>query len=180
MRKLIVIVCASFWMLSCGSLKRTQKADTVVHTQSQTATDSSSVISRQTEVFGDTLSGNSFVPVVFTNPGSSAPEPDTAAYHINAESDGLRIDIGLTPVYKNNQLTGMQATYKSVAKPTSKTSSTEHKQANVRETTKKDSSSALQSTVKTNMGWSFPWWGWILAGAFVLYVLWRLIKKYLP
>ncbi|MFD2874041.1 hypothetical protein ACFS5N_16280 [Mucilaginibacter ximonensis] len=174
---LFLLAILALFLCGCGSVKKSVKTDTAVHTI--VAVDSAKAGSYlvSTKTYGDTLVGVGFIPVSALKDTTSAS--DDSLINFSLHSTGISLSGTFKPVYKNNQLTGLKTDYSAIAKPVTVTNTSKTEQVNVHATIKKDSTAQVQSTTTTHTGLRIPWWCWLLAAG-LLAILIRWLIKSLP
>jgi glucan-binding YG repeat protein len=167
---------------SCGSVKKVVDSDVHVNVASTTKADSSSVVSSETQHYGDTLSTTDFVPA--PSLVDTSKKADTASYSDTDSSNGIQFKETFTPQYKNGVLDGTKVSVVAIAKPTSTTDTQAVKASQVSTTTVKDSTATVKSATTKTLGLGLPSWVWWLIGLTVLagaiwFIVLPLIKKFI-
>lgn len=161
-------------MASCGSIKRTEKSNLQVKQETTLKVDSETVKVTETKMFGDTLKGNTFLPIVYTKADSTGADSTTV------ESGGIKLKIKITPKKSaSGGVIGNLIDFSAIAKPISTTLTKEDTQANVNATTKTQVKLKTTSETKEKSGFGIAFWMWCLVGLTVLAAAIYFIKPLL-
>lgn len=172
---LCLLLIFALFICGCGSIKKSIKTDSDVHTVVSIDSAAKGTYVVTTKTYGDTLVGVGYIPLSAIKDTTSAS--DDSLWRFSMRSSGLSITGTIKPIYKKNQLTGIMTDYSAIAKPVTVTNASHTEQVDVHETTKKDSTARVQSTTITKSGLSFPWWCWLLAAGLLAVLIYWLIKS---
>jgi hypothetical protein len=176
----IVIGFTALVLSGCGSTKTVVDSKVKVAEQTRTHTDSTTVKETVTKHFGDSLKAQNFIPV---NPNQDTTKktdtPTVKPFTITGESAGVKFKETFTPTYTKGVINGLNAAIDIIAKPTATTDTHETTHSNVHATTKKDSTSKVESTVTKTSWLGLPSWVWWAVGIVLLLVIIYFVKPFL-